>query len=280
MTRRDYPAGVTCWIDHDSPDPDAAAAFYGALLGWHVEVMTPPTAPASYAVATLDGDDAAGLAGPAPEAAWHTYVAVDDVDEAARRVVAAGGDVTDDPADAGPGGRAGRAASCTDPEGIGFRLWQARERIGVHAVNRPGAWNFSNLHTADPAGAAEFYGEVFGWRAVDQGFGVAIQVPGYGDHLAAGPDPGIHERQAAIGAPAGFADVIGSLVPTDGGPDDPARWDVVVVVADRDEATDRTRSLGGTVVRTTETGWTREAVVRDPLGARLTLSQFSPPGGS
>ena len=64
MTRRHYPAGVTCWIDHDSADPVAAAAFYGALLGWTTTVLTPPDAPASYAVATLDGEDAGVLAGP------------------------------------------------------------------------------------------------------------------------------------------------------------------------------------------------------------------------
>ena len=39
------------------------------------------------------------------------------------------------------------------------------------------------------------------------GFATMIQVPGYGDHLAATVDPDIHERQAT--APPGFADVIG-----------------------------------------------------------------------
>ena len=58
-----------------------------------------------------------------------------------------------------------------------------------------------------------------------------IQVPGYGDHLAATTDPSIHERQAS--APAGFADVIGGLVVIR--TDEAARWHVTFTVADRDE---------------------------------------------
>ena len=30
MTARIYPPGVTCWIDTEQPDLDAAAAFYEA----------------------------------------------------------------------------------------------------------------------------------------------------------------------------------------------------------------------------------------------------------
>jgi uncharacterized protein len=100
-----------------------------------------------------------------------------------------------------------------------------------------------------------------------------IQVPGYGDHLAATVDPGIHERQAS--APPGFADVIGGLVVVPVG--EPARWHVTFTVADRDAAVDAVRRLGGEVEQTTEDDWTRKAVVRDPHAARFTLSQFTPP---
>lgn len=34
---------------------------------------------------------------------------------------------------------------------------------------------------------------------------------------------------------------------------------------------------GAQVVWTAETRWTAEAVIRDPQGAELTLSQFTPP---
>ena len=35
--------------------------------------------------------------------------------------------------------------------------------------------------------------------------------------------------------------------------------------------------LGGEVLSSAETMWTRSAVIRDPQGAELTLSQFAPP---
>ena len=52
----------------------------------------------------------------------------------------------------------------TDPEGIEFRIWQARRRLGAQVVNQPGAWNFSDLHTSDPGAAVAFYQEAFGWQ--------------------------------------------------------------------------------------------------------------------
>jgi predicted enzyme related to lactoylglutathione lyase len=270
---RTYPHGVTCWIDSEQSDVEAAQEFYGGLFGWEFTVATPPDAPARYVVATLDGQDVAALA-EAPDVApgaarWNTYVAVDDADATVERAVSLGATVVSPAADAGPGGR---GATLLDPAGCEVRLWQARRRKGAQLVNSPGAWNFSNLRATDPAAAQRFYGELFGWRFTDQEWATAIGVPGYGDHLEATVDPGIRARQAA--APEGFADVIGALVPAGGGA---PGWFVEVTVADRDAAATRAEALGGTVLSTSETGWTRQAVIRDPQGAQFTASQFTPP---
>ena len=180
-----------------------------------------------------------------------------------------GATVVSPPADAGPGGR---GAVLLDPDGVEIRLWQARRRKGAQLVNTPGAWNFSNLHATDLGAAQRFYGELFRWRFVDQGWATAVSVPGYGDHLEATVDPDIRTRQAA--APEGFEDVIGSIVPAGDGA---GGWSVVLTVADRDATAARVEALGGTVLGTTDTDWTREAVVRDPQGAVFTISQFTPP---
>jgi predicted enzyme related to lactoylglutathione lyase len=272
---RTYPHGVTCWVDTEQPDLEAASHFYGALFGWTLTDAMPSGAPGSYLIATLDGQDVAAI-GPSSRglATWNTYVAVDDADATAAAVSRAGGRVVSPPADAGPGGR---AATCSDPAGAEFRLWQARRRLGAQLVNVPGAWNFSDLHTPDADQAMAFYGAVFGWVKVGIGEGAAmIQVPGYGDHLAATVDPDIHVRQAS--APAGFADVIGGLVTTGG--DLPAEWQVTFTVADRDESVATAEGLGATVLHTAEDLWTRKARVRDPQGAEFTLSQFTPPTDS
>jgi predicted enzyme related to lactoylglutathione lyase len=264
---RTYPHGVPSWIETEQPDPGAARAFYGELFGWAFEDR-----PGGYTIARLGGREVAGVLPSGGTAGWSTYVAVDDADAAAERVVAEGGRVLRAPEDAGP---AGRSALVTDPQGAAFGLWQAGRRLGAQATNEPGAWNFSNLHTPEPAAATAFYTSVFGWSFDDIGFGTMIRVPGYGDHLAATVDPTIHDRQAGMSAPPGFADAVAWLVPE--GPGQEPRWHVVFTVADRDASVAVVERLGGKVEAREDTDWTRLAVIRDPWGATFTASQFTPP---
>lgn len=260
---RTYPHGVPSWIETEQPDPAAARDFYGELFGWEFEDR-----PGGYTIARLAGREAAGIlpGTGGTTGSWTTYLAVDNADAAVARVREAGGRVLADPEDAGP---AGRAALCVDPQGARFGVWQAGRRLGVQALNEPGAWNFSNLHTAGPA---TFYTEVFGWVVDDIGFGRMIRVPGYGDHLAATVDPTIHDRQAAIAAPEGFADAVGWVVPATG-----THWHVVFTVADRDSSAKTVERRGGTITGSEDSEWSRTAVARDPWGAEFTLSQFTPP---
>ena len=278
---RTYPAGVTSWVDLEVPDVealDAATRFYGGLFGWTFDQATHDDDAVRYLIARLDGRDAAGLGGPrSPDrpgrTEWTTYVAVDDTDATAAAVDRAGGRVLLPPADAGDGGR---SALCADPDGVRFGLFQARRRLGAQVTNQPGAWNFSDLHTADPAGAPAFYGELFGWEVSDLGFARMIRRPGYGDHLEATVDPGIRERQSGAMVPPGFADAIGWVAPL--APDEEPHWHVTFSVADRDDAVSAAERLGGSVLRSSTSDWTRDAVVADPLGAQFSVSQFAPPG--
>lgn len=266
-SQRTYPEGVTSWIDAEHPDLTVAREFYGGLLGWQfVEAGG-----GAYVIAQLDGQDVAGFAEGA-SGRWNTYVAVDDADAAATRVRDAGGRIVMAPTAFGP---AGVAVFCEDPEGVPFRLWQAGKRLGAQLTNAPGAWNFSDLHCVDPAAAASFYGTVFGWEINDLGFAKMIRRPGYGDHLASTVDPGIHERQDGVMAPPGFADAIGWLAPV--GADERPDWHVTFTVADRDAAVEDVERLGGAVLATEDSDWTRTALVRDPGGAVFTASQFTPP---
>jgi len=271
---RTYPGGVPSWIDTEQPDPDAAQHFYGRLLGWTFETVSPPGTPL-YVIAKLDGRDVAGLALADPDAAaWNTYVAVDDADATAARVAAAGGKVVSGPFDPGP---AGRTAFCRDPEGAPFRLWQAGRRLGAEVVNEPGSWNFSDLHTDRPSDEILFYTEVFGWVVEDLGFATMVRRPGYADHLAATVDPEIRARHQAGGAPAGFSDAIAWVVPLRPGTE--PHWHVTFAVADRDATVDAAERLKADVIATEDARWTRTAVIRDPQGATFTASQFTPPAG-
>jgi len=269
--QRTYPHGVTSWIDLEAPDIDVARGFYGQLFGWSFTEAMPPGAPGSYLIASLGGRDVAGIA-PAPdggEAAWNTYVAVDDAAATAAAVAAAGGTIVAPPEDAG---QAGRAATCRDPFGAEFRLWQAGRRLGAQSTNAPGTWNFSDLHTPDVPAALAFYRPLFGWEADDMQGPLMLRVPGYGDHLESTVDPDIRKRQEF--APPGFADVIGGIAPTASG--EAPHWHVIFTVEDREEAVAAGERLGATVLDTAETPWTRTALLRDPQGAEFTASQFAP----
>jgi predicted enzyme related to lactoylglutathione lyase len=270
--QRTYPHGVTSWIDLEVPDTEAARRFYGELFGWSFAEAMPPGSPGSYLIATQDGQDVAAIApasgGSVP--AWNTYVAVDDADATAAAVAAAaGGTIVAPPADAGP---AGRSATCRDPFGAEFRLWQAGQRPGAQRTNAPGTWNFSDLHTPDVAAALAFYRPLFGWEADDMQGPLMLRVPGYGDHLESTVDPDIRKRQEF--APPGFADVIGGIAPA--APGEAPHWHVTFTVEDREQAVATAERLGATVVSSDENPWTRTALLRDPQGAEFTASQFAP----
>jgi predicted enzyme related to lactoylglutathione lyase len=270
---RTYPHGVPCWVDVVSTDLDEAKRFYTGLFDWTFQDAVPADAPGSYLIATIAGRDVAAIqpAEEGDEIAWRTYIAVDDADQTAQAVEAAGGTVTLAPVDAGPGGR---QAGCVDPRGAAFRLWQPRNRPGAQVVNVPGSWNFSDLLTSDPHAATAFYAPLFGWEVDDVGFATMVRRPGYGDHLEATVDPGIRTRQSGVSAPPGFEDAIAWMVTakTD-------RWQVSFTVEDRDSSADSADNLGGTVIATEDTEWTKTATIRDPQGAELVLSQFTPPSG-
>ena len=280
---RTYPAGVSSWIDVEVNDLDAAQSFYGGLFGWTFDTATPPDAPFKYTIAQLAGQDVAAIGGPAEPSGepaterptWNTYFAVDDADAAAAKVTRLGGTVVQAPTAAGEGGR---SVICTDPAGIGFRLWEAKRRLGVQLTNTPGAWNFSDLHIGEPDDVLPFYVDLFGWEIAELGFATLIRQPGYGDHLASTVDPDIYERQSGDLVPPGFADAVG-WVARQIQPGAEQQWHVSFTVADRDEIASAAERLGGTVVGTTESDWTREALIRDPEGAEFTASQFTPPTG-
>lgn len=284
--RNEYPPGVPCWIDSGQPDPAAAAEFYGGLFGWELEETMPAEAPGHYFIGRLEGREVAAVGSLPPQlpqvAAWNTYVCVESADESAAKAQDAGGAELMAPFDVF---EAGRMALLADPAGAMFCIWQPNQMQGARIVNEAGSWNWSDLRTSDPEGAKAFYGSVFGWEAttIDAGPGTATlwRAPGYADFLEATVDPEIRKRQAEVGAPPGFEDAIGWLVPVDSSttPDAAPHWHVTFAVADAEASAARAAELGGEVaVPPTEMPWVKLAVLRDPQGAAFTVSQFQPPG--
>jgi uncharacterized protein len=300
MPERDgYIPGVPCWVEASHPDPDAARDFYGGLFGWEFENFAPDD-DGTYFIArgetksssifdvsgAVRSGDVAGVrsnpeAAP-PIAMWNTYFWVESADEAVSRVRDAGGSVVTEPFEFND---ASRMAVCTDPEGAAFGLWEAKDHKGARLVNDPGAVVFNGLNTRDVAGAKSFYGSVFGWQTAGIGGGAeGWTLPGYGDWLEREHHPELRKQMASAGAPDGFEDVVGGIVPIPADqPETPAHWGVTFATDDTDATAAKTAELGGQVIVppfdapwSTPTYTIRMTIVGDPQGATFSASRFIP----
>jgi uncharacterized protein len=264
MSARDgYEAGVPCWVDTWQHDADAAVAFYTQLFGWEAEDTMPPGIPGRHFVCRLRGRDVAAIAsrpeGAPPETAWNTYVCVDSADDAVAKVIDAGGGVLKqfDSLDGG------RIALVSDPAGAVVGVWEPGTHRGAQLVNEPGAWAMSMLRTSDSEGAKRFYGAVFGWDTdtFDAGGSELTmwRLPGYVGGEPEQPVP---------------RDVVAAMAPLEGGGVVP-HWSVNFWADDADAIASKAAELGGDVVaEPTDGPGFRDAVVADPEGARLSISQL------
>ena len=166
--------GNFIWYELLTTDPDAAKAFYDAVVGWDIEPQ--PAGPLDYRmIRRSDGGNAGGVmrlsadmqAGGA-RPVWLGYLSVEDVDATIAAITSEGGQVHM-PATDMPG--VGRIAMVTDPAGAAFYLMRPTPPAGqpdavsdVFSVDRPQHIRWNELTTSDPAGAASFYERHFGWK--------------------------------------------------------------------------------------------------------------------
>jgi predicted enzyme related to lactoylglutathione lyase len=302
--RDGYIPGVPCWADASEPDPDSALDFYGGLFGWEFEDAMPPSSEGKYFIArheaasssifdisgALRSGDVAAIrsipeAGP-PIAMWNTYFWVDSADEAASKVRDAGGGIMVEPFDFIDACRMG---VFTDREGAAFGVWEPKEHKGARLVNDPGAPVFNGLNTRDVDGAKSFYGSVFGWQTGSIGGGAeGWTLPGYGDWLEREHHPDLRKQMAAAGAPEGFEDIVGAIIPIPNDqPNTPAHWSVTFATDDADATAAKAAELGGNVIVppfdapwSTATYSIRITVISDTQGATFSASKFVPEGGA
>lgn len=162
MEKSSYLAGTPSWVDIGVPDMDAAVAFYGGLFGWTFTEGAEETG--GYRQALIGDKRVAGF-GPKMDPGppyWATYIATDDADATAEKVVAAGGQVLVPPMDVM---EFGRMAVFTDDVGTVFSVWQGGTHPGSELVNEPNTLTWNELNTRQPDEAKAFYTSVFGWTA-------------------------------------------------------------------------------------------------------------------
>ncbi len=254
---KEYPDGVICWVDLTTPDVDSAKRFYGRLFGWSFEDIETEEG-LIYSMAQIHGYNVCGFepmdrevqqAGELPY--WTAYVKHSDVDSAAQKAAAGGGEVLIPPFDLLD---SGRMTVIEDPTGAMIGVWQPREHTGAQLVNVYNTLVWNELQTRDVAGAKAFYAAVFGWT-YDIMFGDDI-VCKAGERVQAG----IFQMTRQM------ADV-------------PPNWTNYFLVESAAKTAALAEGLGGGVaVPVTPLGENgRFAVLRDPQGAYFSLHEYDGP---
>jgi hypothetical protein len=126
--------------------------------------------------------------------------------------------------------------------------------MGERTRYTPGTFSWTDLTTTDQPAAKQFYGELFGWEAIDNPIGEGMV---YSMMQIDGKDVAAISPQMQAQRDAG----------------QPATWSSYVTVESADAAADRAEKLGATVMSPPfdvfDVG--RMAIIQDPQGAFLML---------
>jgi predicted enzyme related to lactoylglutathione lyase len=175
------PVGSFIWYELMTTDPDAAARFYGAVVGWTVEGSGPNPAAGGMDYRMIRRDDgrmAGGLLALTAEMTaggarpwWLPYLYVADVEAAVTAIEADGGKVQMPATDLA----VGRIAMVADPQGVPIYLMdptppphdpQADSDVFDETAAQRVRWN--ELSSPDQAASTAFYAKHFGFAFDDK----------------------------------------------------------------------------------------------------------------
>jgi len=244
-------SGRFVWYEHLARDVPAAISFYSEVVGW----KTQPFEGSDYTMWVGSQGPLGGVMalskemGQAPPH-WMAHVQVADADATVAAVKRLGGKVCHGPEDIPD---VGRFAVVADPQGATISVFRPGQMdTELHDLARDGEFCWNELVTSDAAAAARFYGELFGWRVLeemDMGPMGTYRVFGLGD-----------ER-------------IGGMMNAPRGSPMPPAWLYYVSMADLDAALSRLKSRGGKVLNgpVDIPGGGRIAQVMDAQGGAFAL---------
>ena len=215
--------GAISWSEYLSPDVDRSLAFFQNLVGWSASTMPMENGP--YHVLQVGDANAAGVMACPPGAppCWCFYVTLNDIRawlEAKQPNVIV--PLSDTPV--------GPFAGITDPQGAFLNVIQyhdTEDSSGIDSVMtafmHQGHFAWFELQTTDPAAAAEYYRDLFGWTIEEQ-------------PILSGTYYRISVAGAAIGG------IMSSVAP-----DVPPRWSAYVTVEDVDAVQAKAEALGAII---------------------------------
>jgi predicted enzyme related to lactoylglutathione lyase len=213
-----------CWINLMTPELVPAAGFFQRVFGWQFA----DGIPGGYVI-QVNGLGAGALMDietcpPGYPPSIGVMVKVENAEATVARVNALGGraesafDVRGN----------GRMATCTDPNGGVFNVWQPLAKDGAECDTLAhGAPTWFETQTTDLDRAVEFYADLFGWtpRTEHPAPGMTYTVFHLGDAPIAG-------------AMALFPDKLGEV---------PSHWGTYFTVANADETVRLATSLGASL---------------------------------
>jgi len=247
--------GKLVWADLFTADPESAARFYCGLFGWTAAPLERKGR--GYTIFSNGGVPVAGLAprtvtGRNHPSRWIGYLAVADIDAALKAASRDGGTVR------APSRRfpnRGLQAIVSDADGVPVGLLQSSSGDAPDGEPRPGAWNWFELFTRNPAGTSDFYHDVA--------------------DLDVAPETHSNRRSDFVLSSAGQAR--GGVAPLPDSEDARPGWLGVVRVADLDRTLSKVPGLGGEVLvapHPAEFG-SRFAIILDPTGGTIGLVEYA-----
>lgn len=247
-------AGRFVWQDLMTRDAAACRRFYEALFGWHFQESTRNGKP--YFIARLGGKPVGGIVEVkdprVQEAAWLSYLSVDDIDKAVAQVRNAGGKVLVEPMSIVG---IGRIAAVLDPEGAPLGL----AALDIAAPAEP----------SEPLVARFFWREYFAHDAA-KSLAFYKDLNGYQDSLSERPGAVAYHLLERNGPQAGLFQLPEAMSVVK------ANWLPYLRVDDPAAVSARVRDLGGRVILAPvpEVRNGTVAIVADPTGGAVALQKW------
>lgn len=254
MKMEEYQQGTFCWNELGTSNPEKSKQFYRELFLWTVK-ETAFGDNKTYTVFQVDGQDVAAMyeleeqekERNAP-AFWGSYIAVKDVEAAAKKVTELGGELLSGPREVSD---KGKMCVFRDPTGAVAALWEANRHIGAGVVHSPYSVDWHELFTSDIHQASDFYSQLLNWTKEE------IPTPaGLYLNFKAGSDYA-----------AGMNQISKEMEPM------PSSWGIYFKVPNCDETVLKATELGATVIvpPMDVPGSGRFATIQDPQGAFFSI---------
>jgi predicted enzyme related to lactoylglutathione lyase len=248
--------GHFVWYELMVPDPGAAAAFYGDVVGWKTQPFAETGEPYTMWVSsqgplggTVKLDDEMKKRGVPPH--WMAHVNVDDVDTTVAEAKKRGANVLVAPRDIPT---VGRFSVFADAQGAVLSVFKPLKPMQRHDSSKLGEFTWNELLATDSEAALRFYGELFAWTKVrEHDMGPEGKYLIYG--LGSAPFGGMFTKPRQVPGPA--------------------FWMFYVEVDDLDGAVARATKRGGKVLHgpMEVPGGARTVQLSDPQGAAFALHE-------